>query len=610
LKNFISTFRFRLLVAIGIAIGIVILVPVVSKRLDRNAASDRVAAAVAEEVAKIKVVHPPGETTLHIAMRARNAIMENDYATARKISLDVMRSSKVTDWTFYPFSAFIKQFSDAGASIFEKQLNKWVESDKNDAISFLVRAQYRYDVGWLRRGSKFIREIRSDHVGEFELYMESGLSDINESIRLDDNNPYAYLLRLRIMQGTGNGESVTTAFNESISKYPMYYPLYEQYLDIIQPKWGGSIKSMYDFVNKYAGNSEKHSPLKLLYLALYEKLLNYSYFSCDYVPGQSKEHASCLESQMEKVVSATLQNEISNALEVYDYTDKYNFGILAKKIGLEMINTPDAEVYSEIILQQMAEHMHSDAEMTEENPGKNDYIIDQLSAQSWYRRGFYQSALKKNVESIQDMENTAFPDSDSKNSTIASAYEYGALIYSALNDSVEMIASIKVAKMLVGDSRNEQYICRGYYQLKIYDDAIQECTDIISRYPQNFETRYWRGMVYREMGNVDSALQDMVIVAESEDSRRSWAAIEMALMYFNRGDFLSEIDILNKYKYLFDPKETSDMNVAVSYHDRCYAYMKLNKLEMALADCRMSLKYANLPDAYIKQQEIIKRLGK
>ena len=49
-------------------------------------------------------------------------------------------------------------------------------------------------------------------------------------------------------------------------------------------------------------------------------------------------------------------------------------------------------------------------------------------------------------------------------------------------------------------------------------------------------------------------------------------------------------------------------NLAVAYNNRCYGYMKLGELEKALADCTASLRYDSLPDAYAKQDQIVKML--
>jgi hypothetical protein len=49
--------------------------------------------------------------------------------------------------------------------------------------------------------------------------------------------------------------------------------------------------------------------------------------------------------------------------------------------------------------------------------------------------------------------------------------------------------------------------------------------------------------------------------------------------------------------------------MAVAYNNRCYAFMQLGQLKEALDDCRASLKYGSIPDAYRKLQQLVKRLG-
>jgi hypothetical protein len=52
-----------------------------------------------------------------------------------------------------------------------------------------------------------------------------------------------------------------------------------------------------------------------------------------------------------------------------------------------------------------------------------------------------------------------------------------------------------------------------------------------------------------------------------------------------------------------------DLSSLATRYNRCYAYMELVELENALKDCSASLANGSIPDAYKKQQELIKRLG-
>ncbi len=172
-----------------------------------------------------------------------------------------------------------------------------------------------------------------------------------------------------------------------------------------------------------------------------------------------------------------------------------------------------------------------------------------------------------------------------------------------------MIAYEKAAIALGNDTEEQHFICYGYYRLKAYEDAVRACTETIDNQPANVQARYWRGVAYRDSDRPDAALRDLTVVAESESDYRTDAAIDISMIYFNRNDNESALAVLNKYKYLYDPNTNNKSGMAVSYNNRCYAYMQLGKLKDALADCTASLKYGSIPDAFRKQQELIRRLN-
>jgi tetratricopeptide (TPR) repeat protein len=172
-----------------------------------------------------------------------------------------------------------------------------------------------------------------------------------------------------------------------------------------------------------------------------------------------------------------------------------------------------------------------------------------------------------------------------------------------------MIAYEEAAVALGNKTEQEYYICYGYYQLKDYDNAIRTCTRTIDHATNVLPAHYWRGVAYRDRGDADSALRDLTVVAESQSNFRSSAAIDMSMIHFGRNNNKSALDVLNRYKYLYDPEAAGRQNTAVSYNNRCYAYMQLGELNEALDDCTASLKYGAIPDALRKQQELIKRLN-
>ncbi|HLW90388.1 MAG TPA: tetratricopeptide repeat protein, partial [Roseiarcus sp.] len=179
--------------------------------------------------------------------------------------------------------------------------------------------------------------------------------------------------------------------------------------------------------------------------------------------------------------------------------------------------------------------------------------------------------------------------------------------YSQMHQYADVVAYEEAAMALGGKVADEVLLCDGYEKLKKYDEAVRACARAVEE-TGSLRARYWRGRTLREMGNPDAALPDFIAVADSEDYYRSYAAIEVSMIYFNRHNDQSALDALNKYAYLYDVEATGKSDVAVAYNNRCYAYMQLGELKKALDDCTASLKYDSLPDAYRKQQELIKRL--
>jgi tetratricopeptide (TPR) repeat protein len=608
------TVRSRLFLAASITIGAASLVAMgllffIAHGANQKSESAGAAAAINDATAKLNVKPRTIELTSEIAVRVRDAIKHEDYTTAEKITAAVLAKSHLQNWRFYPFSYFINDIADVNDPVFEAHLNAWVAQNNGDAIPLLIRAKYYHDLGWFIRGTKFDHQTQPGHLDSFVNYMEKALADADASIHSNDKNPYAFYLKIKILSSLGVSERMTDAFEEAITKYPAYYGLYDVMLETLEPKWGGSVPKMYGFVDQYAGHADDNSPLKLLYLGLYRDLLDTAAVACVSYKSVSDLMAQCVASEMQQNVRPNLENQVVAALQLYDHSDKYQFSVLVENILSYMLRSGGGDVYSGAILQLAASSMHSDAELKEDKPGHNSYVIDQAVSQSWYMKGFYDNALKKDQEAISDAEAATFPSEEERDVALAAIYQHVGEIYERLNQYPDMIAYEKAAIALGNKAENEYFICYGYYRLKDYDDAVRACTKSLEHVPGNLKALYWRGNAYRDWNQTDAALHDLTAVADSEDSFRTSAAIDISMIYFNRNDNQSALGVLNKYTYLYDPETNSKSGMAVSYNNRCYAYMQLGDLRKALDDCTASLKFGSIPDAYRKKQELNRRLN-
>jgi hypothetical protein len=82
--------------------------------------------------------------------------------------------------------------------------------------------------------------------------------------------------------------------------------------------------------------------------------------------------------------SSELEQQIEAALRLYDKLDRHEFNIALRGILLDMLKTSGGEVYSGAILELAASATHSDTRLNQDNPGNNNYVIDELVAESWY----------------------------------------------------------------------------------------------------------------------------------------------------------------------------------------------------------------------------------
>lgn len=597
-----------LAIAAGVGAVVALGFVYVSQSAGRSAADIGTPPDADAAIAKLKVKPARVDTPWREAMRVRDAIKQGDYPAARRMTAEVEARTHLQNWRYFPFDDFITYVSDLSDPTYEAHLNAWVAQDSKDPIPLLLRAQFECDMAWFKRGHRYNSLVPLARLALFGRLMKKALADAKAAIRLDAHNPYSFYLALRILQGAGARKDMGAIFKQAVAKYPHYYPLYEILLHTLTPKWGGSVPAMYLIVDRFAGNAAENSPIRLLYLSLYRELLGVAYDSCGSNSSDKSRTAQCVTAVARKIIKPDLGTQARQALQLYDHTDKYQFGLVVKDILFDMLETPGADAYSGAMLESAAAAMHSDTQLVEDTRHHNNYLIDEAVSESWYAKGFYDNALKKDKEALKDVETTVFPSEDEKVLAVAGIFNDMAAVYNKLNEATKMVAYEKAAVGLGRGNGSQVFICYGYYRLKAYQKAIAACSKTLKEQTDHLQPRYWRGSAYRYLGKTDAALRDLRAVADSESDYRVSAAIDMSVIYDVRKDFKSSIDVLNKYTYLYNPKLDSKADIAVSYNNRCYSYMKLGKLKKALADCTKSLHYGSIPDAIRKEKKLLQRL--
>ena len=570
--------------------------------------SDSIAALIKTRTDELHLKPRTVEFTVEKAFRARRAIDNGDYHTAHQIVDEVLSRSQIQNWRFHPFAVFIKAITDLYDPELEARLNEWVAKTPNDDVPLLIRAQCEYDLGWNKRGSKFARDTPPESFAIFAIYMQRSLDDITAAIAIKPN-PYSYYLRLRIQQGIGEQSALktllqsllsaideqsvvlrpllqsllhmttlsafTASFEEGIAKYPGFYPLYTEMLNTLRPIWWGSIPEMTQFVERYAGPAPENSPLRLLYLELFEKLVLEAVNACDNPATEKNKRPDCITEFMKINLWPNWKASIQNALALYEHLDKDQFNVEISRLLFYIVGWSDAEAVAAPILQMAADATHTDTQLIEEHPhDRNDYAIDAAVGESWYRKPIYDSAITKYREALSHVWQAEFPDEEDRDVAAAQILDRLSVVANAQHEYIEIIVYQQAALALGGWTENAHYVCYGYYKLKLYEAMIDACTDTL-RSTNHIPSYYWRAIAYIELGRYKLALQDLTIVADSNHDFRPYAAIRMSIIYGKMKDFKGSLDVLDKYRYLYDERINTKTGIAAAYNNRCYAYMEL-----------------------------------
>ncbi len=582
-----------------------------ASKAQSSVADQALAALVAQEVTDLGIKPKTAVLASDQALDATNAIKHGDYAAAGRIAKDVLSHTRLGGWRFYPFDEFMESLGRGDDPDFLSHLNAWLAREPSSSIAYLIRAAYYERSGRAARGDDIAAHIPVQQRELFDKDMELAAADLQKSIALDSRIPWSYYLLLEVASSYGNTPQMEAAFQAGIKAFPAYYPLYRLRLYSLTPKWGGSRSSMNAFVERYAGSDSDRSPMKLLYLQLYAYLLDAAWIDCD--DTQNAGIQQCIKAVMGHTSSPDLSDGVLKALSLYKTSNPFEFNRAVWPILNQMVSTPGSGASAlGAVLQVAANIMGSDNRIMDES-GHNNYVLDDITARVWEQIGNTANADKKFRDALSDVRHTSFSEEAQKDEALAEILDDMTSFSDSTSQFINMIAYQDAANAVGGSNRSDTpyYRCYAYYRLKHFTAAVTECTRLIEsngNYPQ---THYWRAKAYEGLRQWDASLADFAPVAESSNNWfRVGAALDMSYIYGEKKDVAGELASLNEHAYLFDPSLQSPDDLAVSYNNRCYAYMQLGQLRKALDDCTTSLKYGRIPDAYRKQLELMKLLTK
>ncbi|EJB05931.1 tetratricopeptide repeat protein [Rhizobium leguminosarum bv. trifolii WSM597] len=541
----------------------------------------------------------------------RAAILSSDFETARRATQSVLKLGHSPSPNIDPVAKFLDALIDPTDPNFGKQLNAWVEKSPDSMPAHLVRAKFYHDLGWLRRGDGYVNTVSEDGMQAFVDAMGNGEADVNRALQLDSAEPFLQSLRLEILRGYGYSDKMGLAFQESVSKFPAFFPPYDLLLSTLQPKWGGNIDTMFSFVDHFRSTDPDGIASKLLDIDVYRYLLSTASTQCSDNSENSdyQQLSECVREFMKANATVERESRLVEALAALGKKNDYIATKAVEKLISSMIDTAGSETYVGPTLLAAANAYDSDTRLNEDSKSRNHYMIDSLVAKTWLRQGNLDNALTKYQEALRDLPLSKFPSSSEQDAATAEIKEQLAKVYAKRSRYADSAEVAREAVALGGGVEAQLWVCYDSYWLKNYDAAVAECADIVDDQENGLNARYWRGSAYRELHDDANAIRELSVVAESKSNWRVSAAIDLSMIYFGQNDNTAALNVLNKYDYLYDLRSANKDDVAVAFNNRCYAYMELGDYKKALDDCTNSLANGSIPDAYKKQQELLKRIA-
>lgn len=147
----------------------------------------------------------------------------------------------------------------------EKLLDNWVAEFPDSYAANLSRGIYLYNVGFEYRGYKYISKTKDEQVDKMQSYLEKSSIDLIKATELTPLPTSAYSYLMDIARTTSSKRASQNLLNKALSVNPTSFYIRATHLHTLQPKWGGSLEAMAEFIadtKKYNEQNEELIPLQ------------------------------------------------------------------------------------------------------------------------------------------------------------------------------------------------------------------------------------------------------------------------------------------------------------------------------------------------------------
>lgn len=131
----------------------------------------------------------------------------------------------------------------------EPLLDAWVLAYPGSYTARMARGIYHVTDAWRKRGEEMGDKTSAEQMEGFRESLKKSRVDLVAAIPLYARPVDSYRYLVRVAKGQGNGEE-HTMLDKALQLDPKAYDVRREYFDSIQPRWGGSLKEMADYVEE------------------------------------------------------------------------------------------------------------------------------------------------------------------------------------------------------------------------------------------------------------------------------------------------------------------------------------------------------------------------
>jgi len=148
----------------------------------------------------------------------------------------------------------------------EPELDKWIAERPGVASARVAMAMYEYGRALEGRGGDVARRTSEQQFATSRDHAEKGLAAAREALRLAPDHLIAYVVVLGHFQrgATTDPESARALVQSAMAAHPTSFLLRQAILGMLQPRWGGSLDLMRQFVASADGLALQNPKLRAL----------------------------------------------------------------------------------------------------------------------------------------------------------------------------------------------------------------------------------------------------------------------------------------------------------------------------------------------------------